>query len=66
LDIFEGVDRNLAWTSLGGPKLLQLVIIVVVFGVVLGLIARSWSGTLAKWVVTIGFLTIFYFWIMSL
>jgi hypothetical protein len=37
LDIFEGVDKDLVWNSADGPKVLQLVIILIIFGVILGL-----------------------------
>jgi hypothetical protein len=66
LVIFEGVDKDLVWNSAGGPKLLQFVIIIMIFGVILGLVARWLPKVIARLIVFIGILAIFYFWINSL
>jgi len=65
-NIFEGVDPDLVWESIGGHKFVGLIAACLIFIMILAVSSR-WLGKKASQILGgIGILAILYFWIRTL
>lgn len=66
MNLFEGVNL---WESVGGNKLIPLIIAIgiwtVVCMVIKGLVSeKRWANSFIRIIVTVGVLVIFYYWVI--